>query len=77
MDRKNFVLKKVICDKSLMRFNFAKAEKYSMYEYKKSTYIIKETFVSFNFVKHWPIRNLFNVKILPINGNMFEDVILA
>ena len=43
-------------------FNFVKAESsYSMYEYKRTTFV--KNFVSFNFVKHWPMRNLFNDEI--------------
>ena len=40
--------------------------KYSMYEYERTTLV--KTSVSFNFVKHWPMRNLFNDEIFPIYG---------
>ena len=39
-----------------------------MYEYKRTTLV--KYFVSFNFVKHWLTRNLFNDKIFPTYGNM-------
>ena len=67
VDRENFIVKKVMWDKSSKRFNFIKAESIVyIYKYKRTTLLIN--FMSFNFVKHWPIRNLFNNKIFPIYG---------
>ena len=37
-----------------------------MYEYRKT--MLLKTSVSFNFVKHWPIQNLFNDDFFPIYG---------
>ena len=37
-----------------------------MYEYKGTTLL--KTSISFNFVKHWPIQNLFNDEIFQIYG---------
>ena len=56
-------MKKVMWDKSSTHFNFIKAENIVCTTTKELRYS-----VSFNFVKHWPIQNLFNNKIFPIYG---------
>ena len=41
-----------------------------MYEYRRAMFL--KSSVSFNFVKHWRIRNLFNDEIFPIYGMYYD-----
>ena len=47
-----------------------------MYIQVQKNYVTK-TFVSFNFVKHRPIRNLFNDKIFPIQASYLIDIMIV
>ena len=64
VDRENFIVEKVTWDKSLTCFNFVKAESIVCTSTKEVSY----SFVSFSFLKHWPIQNLFNDEIFLIYG---------
>ena len=37
-------------------------------------YVTKKNFVSFNFIKHWPIQNLFNDEIFPIYSTLYMSI---